>query len=316
MANPQGRDIHIDGFISDMAINYKPQGHIADRVFPVINVGKQSDNYPIWDKGDWYRVEETGRARGDEANVVEMNVSSAKYYAENYALKAKVHREDVVNSDLDWGTALASKAMVPTAKLKQSWERRVAQLCTSGTNCASYTAVLSANQWGSDSSTPFTTVMENLEWLTLHGGYRPNRAVFGIDAWNRFRRSSEVRGLIYPHGGGIAGVQAVADLLELDEVLIGRGHYNTAAEGQTVSLSAIWGANVLLYYAPMAPSKEEPSFGYTFRWNAGGLPSMQAEVHAYDTKKKSQEVEVGMYQDEVITASDLGFLFTKVDGSA
>jgi hypothetical protein len=42
---------------------------------------------------------------------------------------------------------------------------------------------------------------------------------------------------------------------------------------------------------------------------------MTAERHPYDTKIKSEEVEIGYYQDEKITASEYGFLLVAVNSS-
>jgi len=39
---------------------------------------------------------------------------------------------------------------------------------------------------------------------------------------------------------------------------------------------------------------------------------MQIEVHPFDVKTKSEEIELGYYQDEKITSSVLGFLLTHV----
>ena len=38
-----GRDIHVDVPLSNVAVNYRPMGHIADMIFPVVGVQKHSD---------------------------------------------------------------------------------------------------------------------------------------------------------------------------------------------------------------------------------------------------------------------------------
>ena len=65
----------------------------------------------------------------------------------------------------------------------------------------------------------------------------------------------------------------------------------------------------------MSTTKERPSFGYRFRWVQPGLPNLQVERHPYDSKKKAQDIEVGYYQDEVITGDEYGFLITNVTSS-
>ncbi len=55
---------------------------------------------------------------------------------------------------------------------------------------------------------------------------------------------------------------------------------------------------------------------YSFRWVGDGLPApLTVERHAHDTKRKTDLIEAGYYQDEKITASALGHLILGV-GSA
>jgi len=65
-----GHDLHLDQHLSNIAINYQPKGMIADVIAPIVKVGKQSDNYIIWDHADAFRVEDDKRAPGTEANKI------------------------------------------------------------------------------------------------------------------------------------------------------------------------------------------------------------------------------------------------------
>ena len=64
MGAATGRDLHIDVTLSNMAMGYRPEGFIADMIFPTVLVPKQSDLYNIFDRGDRLRVEDTTRAPG------------------------------------------------------------------------------------------------------------------------------------------------------------------------------------------------------------------------------------------------------------
>ena len=75
----QGRAAHIDHHLSNVAINYRPAGFIADRIFPVVPVPKQSDTYVIFEQADLFRRENTARSRGAEANKTHTRVSSAGF---------------------------------------------------------------------------------------------------------------------------------------------------------------------------------------------------------------------------------------------
>src|SRR6185295_19847671 len=116
------------------------------------------------------------------------------------------------------------------------------------------------------------------------------------------RRHSTVRNLIFGvnNGGGYPNTTQVRDLLEVERVDVAFGFINTKEENIAKSISAIWSNNVLVYYAPLTPAVDRPSFAYSMRWAAPGIPNMQAERHPYDSKRKQDDVEVGFYQDEAI----------------
>jgi len=108
----------------------------------------------------------------------------------------------------------------------------------------------------------------------------------------------------------------VAQLLNVDDVLVGGSFQNTAEEAIAESLSTIWGDNVLVYYANPSPGDlERPSYGYMPRWDAPGIVNMTVERHTYDPRKKAEEIEVGYYQDELITGTSYAFLMVAVNSS-
>ena len=105
------------------------------------------------------------------------------------------------------------------------------------------------------------------------------------------------------------------DIFEIDNMLVGGAFQDTANEAQAESLAKIWLDHVLLAYVAPSPTTENPSFMYSFRWQQPGLPNMMAERHPFDPKTKTEEVEVGYYQDEVITGADYAYLIVAVNSS-
>ena len=310
-------DLHIDAALSEVALGYRPEGFIADMIMPIVDVGKQSDLYTIWSREDRLRLHDTKRAPATEAKRIEESVSSATYYCNNYALKSSIPIEDFKNADPMYLDNLNNgKTELVMDGLLLDWEKRVANQVTSGSNVGSYSAVGSA--WtggtGADPIGDINTILDNVQYST---GKRPNRLTFGLKAWQVFRRHEDVRNIIFGtnNGGGFASLEQVKDLFEVETIQVGGAFQNTAEEGLTESLSVIWDDHVLAHYTPMTASKDRPSFAYGFRWNQPGLPNFQVERHPYDTKRKAQDVEVGYYQDEVITGSEYGFLLTNVTSS-
>lgn len=309
------KQMHIDKMLSEFAVNYKPEGFIADTIFPTVNVQKQSDLYATFSRADKLRSENDKRAPGTEARRIDLQIGSGTYYANNYALKYGVTIEDKANADPMFVQQLINaRAEFIMDKLLLNMEKRVANLVTSGSNVGSYTAVASGWNGAGDVLGNLNAAIDNVHYSN---GVMPNKIVMGVEAWKSFRRDSTVRNLIFGtnNGGGYPNVTQAAALLDVDEIMIGGAFQNTTDEGQAESLASVWADNVLVYYAPPSPSIERPSLGYNLRWSGAGLPNMQAERHAYDTKTKSEEIEIGYYQDEKLVAPSYGFLLTAVNSS-
>lgn len=310
-----GREMHIDKVLTNMALGYRPEGFIADRILPTVEVQKQTDLYTVFDRGDRMRRQDTKRTPGAEAHLRFEDVGSDTYHCSNYALKDKVTIEDRSNADPFFITNLLNaKTELLLDDLMLDEEVRVASLVTTTTNVGSFNAVSSAWNGAGDPIGDINTTIDNVHYAN---GVMPNRVVFGIEAWKSFRRDSTIRNLIFGtnNGGGYPNTAQVAQLLDIDEVLVGGSFQNTAQKNQTESLSTIWGENVLVHYSPSRPSIQRPSFGYRFRWVKSGLPNRTVERHPYDTRKKAEEVEVGYYQDEKVTTASYGHLLVAVNSS-
>jgi len=313
-----GRDVHIDQPLSQLLINYRPQGMAVDRIFPLVPVGKQSDMYYEYDQSELWRIPDTTRAPGTAAKQVDLKVSSATYFARNYALGSMITIEDRTNADAVLNLR-ESKAMMLADLLILDWENRVAQLVLNSTNVATVVTV-SSGTWGNyETSGAFVDIDKAIRAVRGATGYVPNKIAMGWDAWNALKSNRFIRERIFPApaGGaapGIATEAQVAALFGFDQLVVSGVMRNTAAQNLPISLSDIWGQHALVYYAPDRPNKETPSYAYTFRWNVPGIPSLAVEDLGYDRVRKADLMDVSLYQDEKITGRNFGVWVSSVMG--
>jgi hypothetical protein len=316
-----GRDLHVDALLTEVAINYRPTGMIADMIAPVVSVAKETNLYPIFSRGEAFAIEDTTRSRGTEAKRITRSVSSAAYACKNYALAYDVPIEDYANMDAPLQAELeGGTERYLQNKLFLDWDKRVLSAVGSASNVA--TGFLCGSSWvaaGSGAGDPISMIWKAMEQNQSLTAQKPNSLLFGWRAWNYFRRNVNVRNFMLGlnNGGGALTQQGARDAFELDRLLVAGAFYNTTNEAQAaaLSLNPIHDA-VLIYYAPLAASREEPSFMYSFRWTAPELGTPLAVLrHPYDTRKKVEGVEVSYYQDERITGFDYASLLLGV-GSA
>lgn len=306
-----GRDLYLDMPLSQTVMEYRQENGVADLIAPVVNVSKQSGAIIEFSQGDRWRVVDDKRAPGTHAKRYTSDVSSQLYYCNNYALMDGVTIEDRNNADPVYAMhEIEGKALRLTDKLMLNWENRVSLRVTSTSNVGSSAAVSSIWSTPEGDGNPIldlNTAIDNVRYAT---GYRPNRMVFGAKAWDGFRRHKNVRNLIFGvnNGGGYANTAQAKEVFEMDSIAVAGMFKNTAEENITAAISNIWGPSVLVYYAPATPSREKPSFMYSYRLAAPGIPNMQVERHPYDSRAKADDIEVSYYQDEKITGSRFGFL--------
>lgn len=314
-----GRDLHVDNFLSEVAINYRPEGFIADMIAPIVSVEKETNFYPVFNRGETFAVEDTIRSRGTEAKRITRSVSTAGYAVKNYALAYDVPVEDRANMDAALQFELDAGAVrYLTTKLWLGWDQRITNLVGSASNVS--TGFLTGSSWvGATQGDPISMIWKTMEQIQSQTAQKPNSICFGWQAWNYFRRNVNARNYVLGlnNGGGAVTRQATQAAFEVDRLIVAGGFYNTANENQAASLSSnVLKDAVLVYYAPLAPSREEPSFMYSFRWTAPELGTPFAAIrHQYDTRKRVDGLELQYYQDEKITGSEYGALLLGV-GSA
>lgn len=317
MGQATGRDLHVDGWLSQIALNYRPQGMIADQIAPIVSVAKETDVYPIFSRGEAFAVEDTRRSRGTEAKRVTRSVGSGNYVAKNYALAYDIPIEDQANMDAALSFELeAGAGRYLTDKLVLDWDQRVLLTVGSASNVS--TGFVPSSSWatGGDPVSQLWTVMEQMQSQTAQ---KPNSMLFGWRAWNMLRRNSNMRNFVngVNNGGGAVTRDGVRNAFEIERLLVAGAFYSNANEAQTAVLSNNPLHDcVLVYYAPMAPSRETPSFMYSFRWTNPQLGQPFAVMrHAYDTRKRVEGIEVQYYQDEKVTGSDYAALLRGVGSS-
>jgi len=300
MPQPTQQMVHVDKAMSNVSIAYSNAEYIGTKVFPAVQVGKETDEYFIYEKGDWFRDEATQRAPGQAPNVAGFNLSTCPYVCINYAIRTEVPDEVRDNADepiqpnrdaVEFGTNLIELAL----------ERRIASLVTTVGGWANSTSP--TTQWGTDTSDPFTDIKTGVATVRNSIGKRPNTIVMGAEVWDELMIHPDlVARAQYTILGGLLQPDQLGKLYNIPQVLIGESIYNTAGEDVTVSMSNIWGKNLWIGYVAPTATLKTATAGITIRWNA-----RQVNRHRIDDEYKTV-FDVQEYTDEVRTASDAGYL--------
>lgn len=300
----------IDPALTAVVIGYRNMDLIADRVLPRMPVGKQEYKYMTLTKRDMYSIPETAVGRKGVPREVEFGGTETTGTCENHALKDFVPQGDVENADSRYDP-LGRAAEGTQALLDLAREKRTADLVFAAANfpTGNKATLSGTSQWSHASSDPVAAILAALDGPLI----RPNVMVLGQEVWTKLRQHAKIVAAVAPMGGnaasgGVALRQAVAELFELDEIIVGKGFLNTAKKGQTDAFSRVWGKHAALLHRNMSPDAGRiTTFGFTASWMG---PTAYRWFDPNPGVAGGTNVKVGDSTDEVICASDLGYLFT------
>lgn len=325
MPQPTKGDVHVDSLLTNISVGFMQtaEDFVADRVFPIVPVGKQSDRYTVYDRSFWYRSEMKERAPGTESAGAGYAVDTTPtYYAPIWALHkdiddpTRANTDAPMDADVDATRFLSQQALIRKDKL---WVEKYFTTSLWTGDQTGVGAAPGANQFlqfNVSGSTPFQTIRTQRTVIKKRTGYWPNKLVMGAEVWAILADHTDLLDRIKHTQKGIATPELIAEALELDEVLIASGVENTGAEGAAASYSFLAGKAMLLVYAAPAPSLFEPSGGYTFSWTGLlGANSLGGRVKNFRMEHlESDRVEIEMAFDQKLVAADMGVFFTAAVG--
>lgn len=315
---PKVNEVHIDAALTNIATGYHPTGLIAEKIFPIISVKKESDKYYEWNKGEAFRVpDSTLRADGTRSKTVGFSLSTSTYSAEEYALNVEVTDRQKENADSVINLRSAKTRRVKDL-LALDQEIRVATLITTQGNWASTNRVqLSGTQQWNNASYDNAVVASSIEGRidtakeavrTQTGGHEPNVIIIPSLVAKTVKKDSKIRDLIkYTHADLLIDGDLPPKLWGMD-VIIPKASKNTNKEGNsTQTLSDVWGKHVVLLYVTPNATVDEISAGYIFRVsNSAHFPWGVRTWREED--RKAEIIEVEVCQDEKLISNVAGYL--------
>lgn len=305
-----GRGLHVDVPLSNILINRRVSGFIANEFIPVTPVTKQSDLYYKFYHGEWARVEPgmSYRAPRTLPKKVHFSVSSDGYFAHNYALGTDWAVEDQVNADsiLNWAERHGGLVM---DRLMMDYEYRLAALAINTSNVRTVSQVGCA--WTLGQAPIVTQLLQFVEDFRTTTGMLPNTMIIPQGIRRYVITNSQICGMLFGDKGGIATEAQLAGLVGIEKVLRPSVQVNTFGETETLngswSYADVWGNDsIWLSHTKTLAGIETDTWINAFRWTNPelGVP-MALERFPYDARRKAYDLQVGYYQGEKVVSPDL-----------
>lgn len=331
MPQPMKSQVHVDRALTNVSVAYmqSADAFVADQVFPVVPVQKQSDLYFKYSKDDFLRSVAKVRAPGSESAGGGYTLTTDSYSCIPIAVhkdvdeQTRANTDDPLNADRD-ATIWVTQQLL----LKKEIDWAAKYFGTSIWGNTDQTGVASDSpstnqfeQWDRAGSDPIGVVTDRGKTILEATGVLPNVLVTSYAVFLKLKNHADVIDRIkynYP-GAQPAKVTAamLASVFEVDRFLIARSVQNTSKEGNaTQTVASILGKGALLCYAAPSPSLQTPSAGYTFAWTGlhgagatGGRISRIPMEHL-----RADRIEGELAYDQKLVCSDLGQYFASAIG--
>ncbi len=285
---------------------------IADAVLPRVIVGSSTFKYTIFGKPERFTIPSTLVGRKGRPNQVDFSATETESSTRDYGLDDPVPQEDIDNAKNNPAIDPLGAATEGTTDLiLLDREVRVANLVFSAATypTGNKTTLSGTSQWSDyDNSDPVQDIIDALDSCMI----RPNVLVLGPRTWTILRAHPKIIAAVYPLGGnaatgGMATRQAVADLFELEEILVGASFFNTAKKGQAASYDRVWGKHAaLIHRNRQANTNRGVTFGFTAQFGGRIAGTIQDPNIGL---KGGTVVRVGEQVRELVVAPDAGFFF-------
>lgn len=309
------KDVHVDQLLTNVSIGYSNAGYIADQIFPVVPVDKQSDKYLTYDKSHWFRNEAKIRATGTKSERGGWNYSSDTYFCDRFSYGHEIYDEERDNADNAFQLDSDAAEFATDKILMQREVAFASGFFTTSVWGTDKTGGTDFTRWSDYAgSNPLVDVSDWMDTIEASIGREPNRLVIGKQVWSKLKWHPDLIDTIKYTQRAQMGLELAATLFEVERILVGRAIYTTSPEGTaeaSVSYSRIWGKHALLIYVPNTPSLRQPAAGYTFTWQR--VPqSLRYIKRMRDEEREADIIEANAYYDHKVTGAAAGLFGSTV----
>lgn len=315
---PTLSDVHVDKPLTNISVAYvqDQDAYIATKIFPIVPVEKKTDKYFFYTKNDWFRDEAEARADGAESKGSGYGLSTDTYSCEVFAFHKDIGYQTRANADAQIDLDRDATTFITQRLLLRQEVQWVTDCFSTGKWGTDVTGGSDFTAWSNfTSGDPIEDMEQGKETVLSNTGFMPNTVVLGYQTYRKVRNHPVIIDRIkYTTGvtGKTVTPQLLAQMWDVERVLVARAVKATNKEGETAAMSFTFGKHALLAYVNPNPGLLTPSAGYTFSWRgvSAGLGSDIGITMFPIRRLKADRVEGEVAFANKIVGSDLGYFFS------
>jgi len=300
------RDTYVNPLLTNIYLSYgSKQNFIAEKVFPVLDVDKETGIYFVRDKENLRAPADARRSMYGRANRVTNTLTQATYTLEEKTLEHWIP-ERIMKQYADPFDPKKNGIGLISDKLKLDQEIDARDTLSAGAG----TSIDASAAWPTISTDIVGQVRTGRTAIQKATGNKANVVVLSKDSYDAVLKNTAfldaVKYTNFPSESALR--DKMAEWFDVEEVVVADAINNTVKEGQTDSLDYIWTDVAYVLYVNRTPAIEDTSAGYKLR-----LRDFAYADEWYQQAEKCDVVRVSdFYDNKIVDAACIYRIFNTV----
>ena len=310
--------VHLDEVLTGLTLSYMTeQNFIADKIFPAVEVDKQSDKFYKFNPDEENREGDVQKLAPRTAPPkIEVSSATDTYFAEVYGLAADFDQQTLANADDVLNLRMRKVKNVMNKMLMQKDRDFLNTFFKTGVWAEDLAGTTDFVKWSDSAAVPIDNVRGwKRDFQLRNYGIKCNKILIPQRTIDALMANPQILGRI--NGGATIANPALIDMTLLanifgvEEVIVMDAVSNTAKEGATGTPAFMAGDSMLLTYSPADAGLDMPASGLNFAYNSiegvsYGISVESFTDEALQRKGVAEEIQAKMAYDMKVVGPSLG----------
>jgi hypothetical protein len=296
------------------------QGFIAAEVLPVFETMTQSGPFGKIPLEALLANRETARAPGAGYSRSDWKFETDSFACEEHGAEEPVDDREAKMYANYFDAEVVAAARARDVVLRNAEKRAAALIFNTTTWTGSSLTTAVGTAWSTvATAVPITDVNAARQKVWDGCGMWPNALIITRKVCNNIRNCTSVKDAIAASGAGFATTQRrvtlsmLAEVFDLDKIIVAGSAKNTAAEGQNATIASIWSDSyAMVCRVAVTDDIREPCLGRTFHWGEDGSQIGGLMESYREEQKRSDIIRCRHDVDEKVLYTQMGHLLSNI----
>lgn len=298
----------VDKLLTQVSSILVPQGYISEEYFPGIQAAQNTGKLAKYGNEHLRIINTVMGGRGKAPRVDSITRSSTTFEIEDHGLEGIVTASDKRNVERPYN-AKKDEVLGLSTILWLGKEKALADAVTDTAILTQNVTLAGTDQWSDyTNSDPLGDAGLGHQTIFDACGMHPSQMSLSRAVLNKVKYHTKVLDALgFKHNrAGLLSRDDIARAFDVQKLLVGEAVHNSANEGQTDSISSVWGKHVVFSFVPAVARPYQQSLGYYLTLQ--GESPRKVFKFAVNNPPESTGIIVTDHYDQLLSNVSCGYL--------